>query len=117
MKTRYIILIVIAFVLIIAAITNPAKETHKDRVKKELASTFADEQNPLVDIFSQLVSGVAVEYGFDKMVEVDNYVFFSITRIKTPVYSKTVGMGLFSNVFLFGSLKDLVADIRKQSGL
>ena len=117
MKTRYIVLLALAFVLIIAAITNPSKEAHKERVKKEIASVFGNQQNSVVNIFSQMLAGVATDFSFDNFVVADNYLFFSLTKIKTPVYNKTVGIGIFGRVYLFGTMDDAMAELRKQTGL
>lgn len=42
----------------------------------------------------------------DSMVKVDDYIFFSITKIIFKGEEKVVGFGLFSNVFIFGEIEN-----------
>ena len=41
----------------------------------------------------------------ENMVSVDNYVIFSITNVRIDGKKKSVGYGLFGNVFIFGEIK------------
>ena len=111
MKFKYIILIVFLFTLLIAAITNPPAEAHKTKIKSEVRA-LVDSVTHMADTpfsgLTGLITNTAIDLGFDQAIVVDNYVFFSICRIKFAAIDQPIGMGIFGNVFLFKSLNEVV---------
>jgi hypothetical protein len=120
MKKRYIFLIAFVLLLAAAALTNPSPEAYKERLKKEVREFLADAKNlkdsPLSGM-SGFLASTAIDLGFDQSVEVDNYFFFGIARVRLLSMNQRVAIGIFGGVHLFRSLKDVVKDAGSQLGL
>ena len=48
----------------------------------------------------------------DKIIEIDNYVLFSITMIKIKEESKIIGYGAFNYIYLTKELRDKLKDLQ-----
>lgn len=109
MKKGYIIIIA---VIIIAVITNPDEKRHKEvlmnEIKPEMIQSLTGEKEieklNNLDAISFMFSATFVEKFVDNFISTDNYVLFSLTKATWEGETKTIGVGLFGNVFL---LKDL----------
>ncbi len=102
--TRNQKLLTIAFVGIIAAITNPNLETHRESVKSKLFESSQDLMNDsdnewvkIGSVFGTMLGGAVIE----NLVSTDNFVFFSITKVRWQGETRRIGIGAFGNVFLF----------------
>ncbi len=89
MKKLLIGLIILA---VIATVTNPSEQTHKDAVKKELKSELD-------------FSGIAEELNLgsfliNNLIIRENHYVYSITKLKIMGEEKVVGYGAFGMVFI-----------------
>lgn len=117
MKKSYIILGIIGLVLIVAVITNPNQDRHKEVLKTKLNAYMhqslnatqtesGDEWAQAGQALGLMMGGVMIENIIANMVSTDNYVLFSLTKINVDGKSKVVGIGAFGNVFLTSKLND-----------
>ena len=116
-NTNLTAIIILGLIVIVAAITNPDESVHKSEVKDLMYSQMNLEKDLLNSASSGSeweVAGTALGLSIgmsmaDKLVEnmvsIDNYVIFSITNIRYEGEKKSVGYGLFGNVFIFGEIK------------
>jgi hypothetical protein len=120
MKKRYILLILLLFVLVVAAVTNPNADAHKSRLKaevKDLVNSYSSlDQTPFSGL-TGFLTNTAVDLGFDQAIEVNSYIFFSISRIKFGTFNQPVAVGVFGNVFMLKSLKDVVKELQTSLGM
>jgi hypothetical protein len=98
------IVIGLAVVLVIAALTNPSKAAHKEMVKEVLTEKLSksnEEKNKLVEGILQIgfIDGIVTTV-LDEIIKVDNYLFFSLTKIKDDTKNKTIGIGAFGHVWI-----------------
>lgn len=108
-------LIVIGVILGIAFFTNPKSQDHKElllnKFKPEMISSFTegkDVKNLTNADALSLFFGSKIAEGFlDNLVSVDNYLFFSITKITWDNETKAVAIGLFGNLILFKDIDKL----------
>lgn len=117
MKKLHIILAIVAVILIIAALTNPHTQRHKEAVKEKLTAYMEEKMkgsSGLDGLFGKGNAGLGGIFGkaliasaVDNIVSSDNYLFFSLTKVKFDERSKVVGMGVFGNIILFGNVDDL----------
>jgi hypothetical protein len=91
-KKKYIVLIFV-FIAGVAVITNPRIDQHAQCVVKMSIDRTGNDYN---NIAGSLAISMANNLVLN-MVEVDNYLLFSFTKIK----SKIVGIGAFGNVWIF----------------
>lgn len=97
MKTKYILLALLSLIIITAVITNPKKENHLDKVFNE----FIVNKNDLAKTNSfELMALPFAKNAFGEILSVDNYVFFSIGKIKFNGINEKISIGFFGNVFL-----------------
>lgn len=109
MKTSYLIIIAI---LIIAAITNPDEQRHKElllnKVKPEINSAWKDEKDlakiNLIDAVDLMLGSSFIDTFLGNMLIIDNYVFFSITKATWQKETKVIGIAAFGNLLLFSDL-------------
>src|ERR1700761_6028278 len=105
MKKEYLPLIIIGAIVLIAVITNPGPERHKEAVKVELNKLM---QNKLsdsgegVEAFGSLVGGALIDRMVDNVVSSDSYLLFSTTKVTWDGNSRVVGIGAFGNVYITG---------------
>ena len=114
--------LIIGFIIVVAAITNPDNSSHKSEIKDLLYSSANLEEDLLNSKNSASgweMAGTALGYSLgtslidkmvDTMVKVDNYVIFSIAKVRYDGKEKAVGYGLFGNVFIYGDLKKNLED-------
>lgn len=117
MKKSYIIMGAIGLVLLVAIITNPNQDRHKEVLKAKLnaymhqslkatQSGSGDEWAQAGQALGLMMGGAMIEGIIDNMVSTDNYLLFSLTKINVEGKSKVVGIGAFGNVFLTSRLND-----------
>lgn len=113
MKKSQIIIIAIAALAIIAVISNPSTEDHKQKVKSELKKymdqSMALEKNNTDGFASGLASMLGAAFInniVDNAIASDNYLLFSITKLSHKGEERNIGFGAFGNVWLGKSLQD-----------
>jgi len=103
MKKSNIILIVFATIILIAVLTNPSIEEHKQAVKSvinQVVQNSISENKSDIEKLGVLFGSSLAENLIENSVTRDNYIVFSITKFKWKGESKSIGYGLFGNVFL-----------------
>ena len=108
-------LAVIAVILLAAYLTNPGEELHKEKLKIKLTEvldeTMLERQDNLI-IFGawELAGGKMVEAFTENYVSVDNFFFFSLTRLHWEGESYIVGIGGFRQVYITKRLNNELAE-------
>lgn len=83
-------LIIIGVIILAAVVTNPNELKHQEAVSKEYAKILGvDPDHFLFDMISTQIT--------KKVVEVDNYYLFSITKLGDT----KIGIGIFTKNFIF----------------
>lgn len=118
MKSKHIILISIGVVLLIAILTNPNQEAHKQEVKTKFTAYFqksmeesASTSNEMTGVggaFGNLLGTSMINTLVENAVKSDNYILFSITKVSWKGEENTIGVGLFGNVFLSGKINEVL---------
>jgi len=116
-------LIVLGIIVIVAVITNPKKNEHVDILKEKISQSAIHAAAKDMDSgngFERAGAAIGVTLGLkfldsiiESVVEVDNYLLFSLTKLSYDGNEKIIGIGAFGNVWLFGDLKDTLADLKK----
>lgn len=107
MKTKQIVLFTFVSILLIAIITNPSQDDHKEKVKdtftkfyqKSLKENQLDSENSFAALGS-LLGESFISKIVENSVGRDNYLLFSITKVNYKGEEKSIGYGIFGNVFL-----------------
>jgi len=112
MKKGYLTLIIIGAIVLIAIITNPPPERHKEAVKTEVnklmqkeISKEAGDNGSTGQIFGALLGGAVIDKMVDNMVSTDNYLLFSTTKVTWEGQTRVIGIGAFGNVFITRKIK------------
>lgn len=113
MKTKQIALLAFVTILLIAILTNPSKEDHKEKVKetlhtfyqKSLKETEPDSEKSFAALGS-LIGETLINSFIENAITRDNYVLFSLTTISYRGEEKSIGYGVFGNVFLSDKIED-----------
>ena len=113
MKNNHIGMIAIVLILLIAVFTNPSQTEHKEKIKeifttyyqKSLEENKLDSENSFA-AFGSLLGQSLINKMIENAVTSDNYVFFSITKITFEGEKKSIGYGIFGNVFLSDKIED-----------
>jgi hypothetical protein len=111
MKKGHFVFFSIAMLVLIAAITNPDTNRHKEAVKakfdaylqKAAREGIAESDNTWEQAgqaIGLMLGGALVGYAVDNLVSTDNYVVFSVTKVSWEGKSRIIGVGAFGNVFL-----------------
>jgi hypothetical protein len=125
MKTKHFILIGISIILLIAMITNPDTNHHKEEVKSKineyLQKSLANDVNETDDkwskagkLFGNLFGETMVNNMVNTMITTNNYILFSTTNATFEGKSKTIGLGIFGNVYLSDKVNDAFRNLSKQ---
>ena len=117
------LLVAVAAIAIIAAITNPKKEDHRDVLKRLITSKVidnsADESSSQTNLevagsaIAMTLGMKAIDVMLESIVSVDSYVFFSLTRVTYQGDSRIIGIGAFDNVWISSKVRDAVANGKK----
>lgn len=107
MKTKQILIFAFITILLIAIFTNPSQEDHKEKVKetfltyykKSLKESQLDTENSFAALGS-LLGESFINKIIENAVTRDNYMFFSLTKVTFKGEEKSIGYGVFGNVFL-----------------
>ncbi len=117
MKKNYITLAVLILIILVAVLTNPDQNRHKEVVKDKLITFLQksikkdqtkpnDEYEEAGQAIRIMLGGMIVEKILDNFLSTDNYVVFSITKITWQGEKKIIGIGALGNVFLTKELDE-----------
>jgi len=117
MKKNYVALFAIGLILLVAVITNPNQDRHKEVIKaklnsymqKSMSEGLSDTDNEWEQVGQALgimLGGAMIDGIISNLVTTDNYVIFSTTKISWEGESKVIGVGAFGNVFLTRKLDE-----------
>jgi hypothetical protein len=86
----------------------------KQRVYQELAiDTVKKTDANLLDWFGEMKNSFTksiVDKTVQELLTVDDYYFFSLTKISYQNQTKTIGIGAFRQLFLFVNLKEVIEE-------
>jgi hypothetical protein len=111
MKRKYYVWILVLFIFIIALVSNPDTQAHKNTVKIKMSNyvqeVLDNQLSGSTNIFGQLglafgkvLGGSVIDVLVNDMVSRGNYFVFSTTRIRWEGKNEVIGIGIFGNVFL-----------------
>ncbi len=111
MKKNHIAAVVVGIVVVLAAITNPNQQRHKEVLKSKLNTYLQkslktneeetdDKWGQAGQMLGAMIGGAFIEKILDNIVSTDNYILFSTTKITWQGKNKTIGIGAFGNVYI-----------------
>lgn len=117
MKKSYLIFAAIGLIVLVAILTNPNEDKHKEVMKSKANSymqkyikgslTETDsEQEQAGQGLGMMLGGVLVDRIIDNIVSVNNYILFSTTEISWDGQTKVIGVGAFGNVYVTSKLDE-----------
>jgi hypothetical protein len=119
MKKKYIFLLFGCLFLLIAILTNPNQDRHKEVVKNKLNTIMQKAMKDglknsdsgaeqLGSALGLMLGGALLDRMIETMVSTDNYVLFSTTKITWDGKSKLIGIGVFGNVFISDKIDEAI---------
>ena len=119
MKRGYLIFAVLGVLALIAMLTNPNQDRHKEVVKnkinlfmqkstKQNLTEKDNEWEQLGQAFGMMLGGALVDRIVDNFVSTDNYVLFSTTKVSWEGKTKIIGIGAFGNVCISSKLDEAI---------
>ena len=122
---KIIALIILIGIVLLAAITCPDAEAHKNAIVNVMSDTVDDKiseelngddgniiSNGLASIGS-MFAGKIIDSVVDTKLHVDNYVVFSLGKIHWEKEDKVVSVGVFNQIYTF-SQEDIEKLLREQ---
>jgi hypothetical protein len=113
MKMKYVLVAVLVFLTLLAVITNPDQDRHKEVIKKNILEYLQQSMDHSDNEWEQtgqalgmILGGAIVDKIIDNLVTTDNYVLFSISKITWNGETKVIGIGAFGNVMMTRELQD-----------
>jgi predicted lysophospholipase L1 biosynthesis ABC-type transport system permease subunit len=111
MKKNYLVVVIIGVIVLVAVLTNPSEDRHREAMKsrlnahmqKTIKQRLGEDANGLEGLAQALgaiLGGSVVSGLVENVVSSDNYVLFSTTKMTWEGESKVVGVGAFGNVFI-----------------
>ena len=118
---KFLVIIIILLVAVLAVMTRPDKQAHKEammKAVKEYVDEEACNQGFGDNIFTDLGKGVVnkvIEAALGTKLKVDDYYLFNTTHVNLNGESKTLSVGLFGHVFTFDKkmLRDALNEAAK----
>ena len=115
MKKKYLIFAVMSMIILVAVLTNPDQDRHKEVIRNELNSYFQQNMTESDDKLEQIgqtvgmmLRGAFIDGMINNLVSTDNYLLFSTTKITLDGKTKIIGIGAFGNVFLINKLNKVM---------
>jgi hypothetical protein len=119
MKKSYLIFAVLGVLVLIAMLTNPNQDRHKEVVKnkislymqKSMKQNLTEKDNEWEQIgqaFGMMLGGTLVDRIVDNLVSTNNYILFSTTKVSWDGEVKIIGIGAFGNVFISSKLDEAI---------
>lgn len=114
MKKNHTVLIAIGLILLVAVLTNPNQDRHKEVLKaklnsyvqKSMSEGLSESDNEWGQAFGMMLGGALIDGIISNVVTTDNYVVFSTTKMTWEGESKVIGVGAFGNVFLTSKIDE-----------
>lgn len=111
MKKSYLVVIIIALILLVAVLTNPNPERHREAVKTKLNAymqqTMKDNGSETEgQAFGALIGGALIDRMVETVVSTDSYLIFSTTKVTWEGKTRVIGFGVFGNVYITGQVKE-----------
>ncbi len=101
---RFFRRLLILAIPVIAVITNPDKEKHIDKLSEKIYKQVPNsEKYSIVRNLGKIVSNPILE----QIVTIDNYFFFSISKVNILGEEETLGYGFLGMVFFTDTVNDL----------
>ncbi len=119
-KQQFIILISVIIAGILFA-TNPKESDHRSAVKDKANLIFQkvmkekSDGNDATAGFGLLLGGYLVDRVIETAVTRDNYLLFSLTKIRFQDQDKTIGFGMLGAVFVSSKVDEALAEKKKQT--
>jgi hypothetical protein len=117
MKKNYLFIIITGAITLIAILTNPNQDRHKEVIKNKLNTYMQEsmkqnltktdnEWEQAGQALGMMLGGALVDKIIDNLVSTENYILFSTTKISWEGETKIIGIGAFGNVFTTSKLDD-----------
>ena len=94
-------------VFVIAAVTCPKQDDHSKKlaqvVNQSVSNTVKEHVGGGLAALSSIVTGGIVKGIVNEIIDVDNYVLFSLGKVNLPTETKIVSVGLFNQVITIDS--------------
>ena len=107
LKKNLITLLIVAILLIAAALTNPNTDNHKEfliiklnKLTQQALPKSDEKMENNGSISGMLLAEKFINKMVDQIISVDNYVLFSVTIANYRGHTKTIGFGVFGNVYI-----------------
>ena len=111
MKKSHMISAIAAVIFLVAMLTNPNQERHKEAVKnglktaiqnaiKKLPAKTTDELEQARQALTTMLGDPFIDTIVNDSVSSGNYIFFSTTKFTFEGETKIIGIGAFGNVFI-----------------
>lgn len=118
---KFLTIVIIAAILVIAFMTNPNEEQHRLAVKEKLNSFLQDKINTEKEntnnywekaglALGEVFGNVAVDKIIDNMISSNDYILFSTTKINLGKESKTIGIGAFGIVYISKKVDEVLKE-------
>ena len=116
---KFLVLIIILLIAVLAVMTRPEKKAHKEAMMKAIKE-YVDEEatnngiadNGLTRIGKGVVNKV-IEAALSSKLKEKDYYLFNTTYVKLKGEEKTLSVGLFGHVFTFD--KKMLRDALKEA--
>lgn len=116
MKKNLITLLIIGILLIVAALTNPNVNRHKEIMKIKL-NKLTQQPLPKSDkkwkntgsLLGMMLAEKFVNKMVDQIISVDNYILFSVTKATYRDNTKTIGFGAFGSVYITNEVDKILS--------
>jgi hypothetical protein len=114
MKKNYLTLAIVGVLVLVAILTNPNQERHKEVIRNKLNSymqksmkeSLSDTDNEWEQALGMMFGGALIDRLIENLVSTDNYILFSTTKISWDGETKVIGIGAFGNIFITSKLDD-----------
>ncbi len=121
---KYLFPLLLLCVVLVAALTCPDRQAHKNAVNTVIKEVVQEKVSEYVgsgvgNVVTSIVSP-ATDWIIDGGLTVQNYLLFSIGKLKSGDEPKTISVGAFGHVFTFSkedvqdALKDYTGDTLKE---
>ena len=104
-KSNQYKLILLLGIVIVGAITNPSFEDHKREIKKIVNRNMKVESENPFEFLGQSLGLKMIEGFLDNVINVNNYILFSIGTIEYQGNEKKITFGTFGNIFTLSKLE------------
>lgn len=104
-KALFALLVLVALAMFLLASTCPSRQDHQEAVKAEVSRLIdkatQDTDNDLFGSFGKLFTSSIAGLAIDNMLDVHNYVLWSVGEVHYGGHTKKVSFGILNHVFTF----------------